>query len=290
MSNSYTFSYLREQDIPALYDTFVAAFADYIVPIKISLKEFLMKFKREGIEPTFCVGAYQGQQLVGFILTGLGEWQGRPTAYNAGTGVLPAHRGHQLTKQLYQFMLPKLRESGIEQCLLEVIDGNEAASKVYRSIGFEVTRTLNCFRSPVNELLLSGEEPDQVTIRQATGPDWKVYAQFCNISPSWQNTGHAFRKSPDQKIVLEALDENKQLIGFAAFFPRTGAIVQLAVQPGYRGQGIAKALVREVVKLTQAPALLLLNIDHTCSTLHAFLERIYLKRLLTQHEMLLQLQ
>lgn len=287
---SYTFSFLREHDIPALYDTFVAAFADYVIPIKVSREEFAMKFKREGVEPTFCAGAFYGGQLVGFILTGLGEWQGIPTAYNAGTGVLPEHRGNQLTKQLYAFLLPKLRESGVEQCLLEVIKGNAAAYKVYRSIGFGVVRTLDCYRSPVGELLLSGEEPEPtVDIRPAAKPDWKAYAGFCDIRPSWQNTKEAFCRNPDQKLVLEAYAE-EQLVGYVAFFPRTGAIAQLSVQQDNRNQGIAKALLKEAIKHTQAPALLLLNIDQTSTTLATFLERIHLKRFLTQHEMLLRLQ
>src|SRR5690606_26990641 len=104
MQTAYTFSFLRARDVPALYDAFLAAFADYILPIKITREEFAIKFKREGVEPTFCAGAYHGRQLVGFVLTGLGERQGKPTAYNAGTGVLPEHRGHGLTKQLYRFM------------------------------------------------------------------------------------------------------------------------------------------------------------------------------------------
>ncbi|MBX0334807.1 GNAT family N-acetyltransferase [Pontibacter sp. HSC-14F20] len=287
---SYTFSFLSEHDVPALYNTFVAAFADYIIPIKVSREEFAMKFKREGVEPTFCVGAYLGGQLVGFILTGLGEWQGKPTAYNAGTGVIPGHRGHQLTKRLYNFLLPKLRESGIEQCLLEVIERNAAAFKVYRSIGFEVTRALDCYRSPVGELLLSSEEPEPVLeIKQAAKPDWSAYATFCDNRPAWQNTGEAFRRSTDQKKLLEAYAE-EQLVGYVAFFPRTGAIVQLAVQQGSRNQGIAKVLLKEAIKQIQAPALMMLNLDHTSTTLAAFSERIHLRHFLTQHEMLLPLQ
>ncbi|MCP2042351.1 GNAT family N-acetyltransferase [Pontibacter sp. HSC-36F09] len=286
---SYTFSFLREHDVPALYDTFLAAFADYVIPIKVSREEFAMKFKREGVEPTFCAGAFYGEQLVGFIITGLGEWQGIPTAYNAGTGVLPEHRGNQLTKRLYAFLLPKLRESGVEQCLLEVIKGNAAAFKVYRSIGFGVVRTLECYRSPVRELLLSSEEPAlTVVIRPAATPDWKTYTCFCDIRPSWQNTKEAFCKNPDQKLVLEAYAA-EQLVGYVAFFPRTGAIAQLAVHPDNRTQGIAKALLREVIKRARVSALLLLNIDQTNAALATFLERVHLKRFLTQHEMLLRL-
>lgn len=289
MDATYTFSFLKEQDVPELYDTFLAAFADYIVPIKITRAEFAMKFKREGVEPTFCAGAFHNRKLVGFIMTGLGEWQGKPTAYNAGTGVLPEHRGHRLTKRLYEFMLPKLRESGIEQCLLEVIQENEVALKAYKAIGFETTRSLDCFRSPKQNLLLSEEEPRHITVRKASRPNWEAYAEFCDISPTWQNTKHAFRKSPDKKVMLEAYFEDNLLVGHVAFFPKTGSIAQLAVLQNYRNKGVATALLKEVVKQTEAPALMAINVDTACGVMLEFFERSHFSRILSQYEMLLRL-
>jgi ribosomal protein S18 acetylase RimI-like enzyme len=289
MQAAYTFSFLKEQDIAELYATFLAAFADYFVPIKITREEFAMKFRREGVEPTFCAGAYQNRKLVGFVLTGLGEWQGKPTAYNAGTGVLPLHRGHRLTKRLYEFMLPKLRESGIEQCLLEVIEQNQTAIKAYKAIGFETTRSLDCFRSPVKELVFSGEETSGITTRQAAKPNWQAYSGFCDVSPTWQNTQQAFQQSPDKKMVLEAYVEDKRLAGYVAFFPRAGTIAQLAVQPGERNRGVATALLKEVVKQTQAPSLMVINVDTACPLMLEFLDRSHFARILGQYEMLLPL-
>lgn len=289
MESTYTFSFLRAQHIPELYDTFLAAFADYTVPIKLTREEFSMKFKREGVEPSFCAGAFQSGAMVGFILTGLGEWRGKPTAYNAGTGVLPAHRGHGLTKQLYQFMLPKLRESGVEQCLLEVIKGNEPAFKVYQSTGFQVTRSLDCFRGLKQHLLLSAEVPKYVSLRQTAKPNWEAYAAFCDISPAWQNTKQAFQKSTEKKFVLEAFLEDQLLVGYVAFFPRTGTIAQLAVHNSYRDRGVATTLLKEVVRLTAAPALMIFNVDSTCSAMLEFLERRHFSRMLVQYEMVLSL-
>ncbi|MBD1398333.1 GNAT family N-acetyltransferase [Pontibacter sp. JH31] len=289
MEAAYTFSFLKEQNIPDLYDTFLAAFADYVVPIKMTREEFAIKFKREGVEPTFCAGVFHNHKLVGFILTGLGEWQGKPTAYNAGTGVLPAHRGNRLTQRLYEFLLPKLRESGIEQCLLEVIDQNQVAIKAYEAVGFETTRTLDCFRSPKQNLLLTGEEPKDITIRKTMRPNWEAYAEFCDIGPSWQNTKHAFRKSPDKKVTLEAYFEENLLVGYVAFFPKTGSIAQLGVLQNYRNIGVATALLREVVGQTEAPALMATNIDTTCRIMLEFFERSHFNRILSQYEMLLRL-
>jgi ribosomal protein S18 acetylase RimI-like enzyme len=289
MNGVYTFSFLKSQDIPALYEAFQQAFADYIIPIKVSREDFAIKFKREGVEPTFCVGAFQDGKLAGFVMNGLGEWQGKPTAYNAGTGVLPGHRGQRLTQQMYAFLIPKLRESGVEQCLLEVIELNEPAVKAYKAIGFETTRALDCFRSPKQNLLLSEKIPKHITVRKAAKPNWEAYAEFCEISPSWQNSKYAFRKSPDQKLVLEAYFEEKLLVGYIAFFPRTGAIAQMAVQQSYRNRGVATALLKEVVRESEAGALLVTNVDASCQVLVEFLERSHFSKFLVQQEMRLAL-
>lgn len=289
MNRLYTFSFLNAQDIPALYEVFQQAFADYIIPIKVSREDFVIKFKREGIEPTFCAGAFQGGKLVGFVITGLGEWQGKPTAYNAGTGVLPEHRGHRLTQQMHAFLLPKLIESGIEQILLEVIEQNVPAVKAYKAIGFEVTRTLDCFRSPKQSLILSEKNPRKITVRKATKPNWAAYAEFCEVRPSWQNSNHAFRKSPDQKLVLEAYFEDSLLVGYSAFFPRTGAIAQMAVKQSYRNRGVATALLKEIVRQSEADALLVTNVDASYQNLVEFLERSHFSKFLVQQEMRLAL-
>ncbi|WP_299704681.1 GNAT family N-acetyltransferase [uncultured Pontibacter sp.] len=289
MEKTYTFSFLREQDIPELHDTFHTAFSDYMVPIKLTREDFAMKIKREGIQLTFCVGAYFGQKLVGFVLTGIGEWLGKPTAYNAGTGVVPEHRSNRLTQRIYAQMLPKLRESGIEQCLLEVIQENTAALKAYQTIGFEITRSLDCFRGPKEQLLLPSEVPKHISTKKAVKPNWGAYEEFCDIHPTWQNTKQAYKLSPDRKLVLEAYSEGELLVGYAAFFPRTGAVAQLAVQQGFRNRGVATALLQEVVHLTEAPALMVLNVDTACPDMIELMARRHLTRILGQYEMLLPL-
>ncbi|MBB6611237.1 GNAT family N-acetyltransferase [Pontibacter sp. Tf4] len=289
MEPEYSFTLLAAQDMPVLHQIFLNAFADYIVPIQLTEEQFYTKLKREGIEPAFCVGAYSGGKMVGFILTGLGEYQGKPTAYNAGTGVLPAHRGHHLTRKMYEVLLPKLRESGLERGLLEVIQENEPALRSYKAIGFQVTRSLDCFRARKEELLLSGTPPDDITITEVTKPDWATYRHLWDVEPAWQHTASAISRSPDQKIILEARDEQEELTGYLVLFPKTGAIAQLAVAKDKREQGIGKELLRNAVALTSAPALLLINVDAGAVSFKSFLKRRYFNRFLGQFEMELDL-
>lgn len=286
----YTFSFLRAQDMPEVHQTFLKAFADYFVPIQLTEEQFYTKLKRESIEPTFCVGAYEGTNLVGFILTGIGNYNGKPTAYNAGTGVVPAHRGHGLTKKMYDHLIYKLKQSGMEQCLLEVIQENKPALKSYEAIGLRTTRSLDCFRAKKDDLLLNASLPENITIAAASKPAWTTYSRLWDVTPTWQNTSGAIVRSPDDKIVLEARDTNNELVGYAVFFPKTGAIAQLAVLPAFREEGIGKALLKEVKDLTIAPALMLLNVDTEAVAFISFLKRRNFTRFLGQYEMIMPLE
>ena len=282
----FRFTFLTEKDLPVLHQTFLKAFSDYLVPIQLDWPQFTAKLKREGIDPAFCVAAYAGGEMAGFILTGLGEWQGRPTAYNAGTGVVPQYRGHGLTKWLYEFMLPKLQQAGVEQCLLEVIKENQPALKIYKDVRFSVTRTLDCFRSPKQELLLTAEEPGDVVVSATKRPDWKVYRHFWDVEPTWQNTSAALSHSPDDKVVLEARGQENELLGYIALFTKNGAIAQLAVDRSSRGKGIGTMLLREAAKATESPYLMLINIDTAGADFLSYLERRHFVRILMQYEML----
>jgi ribosomal protein S18 acetylase RimI-like enzyme len=289
METDYTFSFLKAQDMAEVHNTFLKAFADYFVPIQLTVEQFQAKLKRESIAPAFCVAAYTGSEMVGFILTGLGEFGDKPTAYNAGTGVVPGQRGHQLTHKMYSYLLPKLRESGIEQCLLEVIQENEPALRSYKTMGLHVTRSLDCYRAKKDDLLFAEEELDGITITSTTRPDWKTYRHFWDVEPTWQNTGSAIAHTPDEKVILEAREEGNELIGYAVFFPKIGSIAQLAVMPDKRGNGVGKALLKEVLSQTIAPALLVINVDTTAVELKTFLERRHFTRFLGQYEMVLEL-
>ncbi|MFD2246067.1 GNAT family N-acetyltransferase [Pontibacter ruber] len=284
---NYRFAFLSEKELPELHQTFLKAFADYYVPIQLTWEQFEAKIKREGVEPTFCAAAFHGDEMAGFILTGLGEWLRRPTAYNGGTGVVPEHRGQNLSQRLYEFMLPKLRESGMEQCLLEVLQQNEPAKKVYTTTGFRTTRVLDCFRTPKADVLLRNTAAD-VTVEKALKPDWATYTSFWDIQPSWQNTVTALRRCPAEKVVLEARLED-ELVGYIIFYPSNGAVAQLAVDPTHRAKGIGTLLLQEALQLIKAPAVMLINVDEAGASIISFLERRHFKCVLVQEEMLLTL-
>ncbi|WP_439881451.1 GNAT family N-acetyltransferase [Pontibacter sp. MBLB2868] len=280
---------LKEQDMPVLRQTFLEAFADYLVPIKLSAEQFAVKRKREGVEPAFCVVAFDGPKMVGFIITGLGEWKGKPTAYNAGTGVIPAYRNQKLTQKLYDYLIQKLKECSIEQCLLEVIQENTPALKSYQHVGLAITRSLDCFRALKNDLLLQAPAPETLRIAKAGKPAWGAYQEWWDMMPTWQNSVNAVKRTLKDVIILEAWTEGETPVGYIIFYPKSGSIVQFAVDNRHRGSGIGSALLREAVKLTETTHLLLINVDTVATGFSAFIKRRHFQLFLSQYEMLMPL-
>ena len=103
------------------------AFADYFVKFEVTESYLRDKWRGAGVDRNLSAGVVDRGELVGFIVHGVGEWNGLKAGYNAGTGVIPSHRGKGLTQKMYQFLFPKLKENGIKCLLLEAIQENEKA-------------------------------------------------------------------------------------------------------------------------------------------------------------------
>ncbi|TPE44707.1 GNAT family N-acetyltransferase [Pontibacter mangrovi] len=282
---NFRFSFLSAKDLPQVRETFLKAFADYVVPVQLTEEQLRDKVEREGIVAEFCVAAFVGDEMVGFILTALGEWQGKPTAYNAGTGVVPQHRGHGLTQKMYAFLLPKLRASSVELALLEVIHNNLPALHSYERLGFRVTRTLNCYRAINEDILLPAEAPAGIAIAPLAQAEVEKYTIFRDVRPSWQNATAALLRAQEQCHTFAARNQGQEVIGYVSVFTKNGAVAQLAVAENWRGKGVGSALLRKAIAHTTAPALMFLNIEDTAQSMISFLQRRHFRLLLKQYEM-----
>ena len=85
-----TMTSLENISIQELHTVFCEAFGDYSVPIDMPLERFQGNMKRNGYDHAVSVGAYADGRLVGFIMSGHRTWEGCNTAYDMGTGVIPA--------------------------------------------------------------------------------------------------------------------------------------------------------------------------------------------------------
>ena len=111
-----------------MHRTFSESFSDYAVPYNLTLDEFRRKMKfKINLDYTTSMGAFSNQKLVAFIFHSINHYEGSLMAYNAGTGVVPGHRGNCLPIEIYERCLPLLSKAGVDYSVLEVLEQNKRA-------------------------------------------------------------------------------------------------------------------------------------------------------------------
>jgi ribosomal protein S18 acetylase RimI-like enzyme len=269
---------LTKEDLTQVYGCFVKAFSGDDRTIVISERDFYQRLNRNAYLPQISVGAFMGEEMVGFMLHCLSQ----TTAYNAGTGVVPAYRGQQLGQKMFAFALPLLRQQA-QECLLEVLKTNAAALKTYQNCGFTVKRELMLYALYSKNLKVSSPKT-RFHIIEAEQPDWSVYQNFGSFSPSYQNRFEAIARDWDDQKLLEAYHK-ADLVGYCIFSMKTGRISQLAVSETFRRKGIGSALLAKVYYLSKVKEISILNVDAAAGSILEFFKKTGFVRPLIQLEM-----
>ena len=276
--------FLNEDYFRELYDTFIVAFSDYVVPFALTETQFRNHIILTGVDLERTAGCVTADKLVGFSLNGFGGWEGRRTVYDAGTGVIPDHRRQGISKEMFALMLPVFKADGFEQYLLEVVTTNDRAIDLYEKLGFYIVRELALLQCD-GELNASVHETPNIEIREIDQPDWDLLLSFWDGRPSWQNSVDAVKRSTKMKSFLGAFEAGK-CVGYIVFSSKFGRVAQLAVSKVYRNRGIGTALVRAMqTEMADGFSMQVINIDKSITTaMNFFLNRGFFERL-SQHEM-----
>jgi ribosomal protein S18 acetylase RimI-like enzyme len=165
------------------FDTLVLAFNEgyegYIVPVHLDEAQLRGHFDHHNIDLGASRLAYDDGQVVGVALLGIRGRRG----WVGGVGVNAAYRGQGVGRGLMNALLDSAREGGLETVQLEVIQGNEAAHKLYLSLGFKDSRRLLIVeRQPV-----AGGEASDLSIQSVPAADALAYAaEFHAVANPWQ--------------------------------------------------------------------------------------------------------
>ena len=280
--------FLRSTDFPSLHETFTEAFSDYVIPFALTETQLKNHIILTAVDLDRSVGYFEGGRLVGFSLNGFGEWNGLSTVYDACTGVLPAYRRRGISREMFRFMLPLIREGGIEQFLLEVIKTNEGAVRLYEGLGFKPVRELGlfqCDRRPTE----GGRTAIEIEVREIDRPDWELFREFWDVEPSWQNSSDAINRSLNLRRVLGAFYSGN-CVGYIVFSGRYGRISQLAVSKDNRRLGIGSALIHAVhTGMDEGYSTQVVNADLANPGPPEFFDKLGYYERLRQYEMVLNL-
>ncbi len=266
--------------ISVLTVCFNEAFSDYFMKFNATESYLQKRWKGAGIDFALSAGVMDDGKLVGFIVNGVRNYNGLKTAFNAGTGVIPSHRGNGLTEKMYQFLAPKFSENGIQSLSLEVIQENAKAIHVYEKVGLKISRALNCYTGKIKVEVPSTTQ--DLVFKKLETPEWETFKLFYDFEPAWENRNIAI-KTCEELFSFYGVEKNNQLIAFAIIKDANLYIAQFGVHPDYRNQGVGQFLFSHLFSLY--PTLKIINVEASATSVIQFIESHGFKNTVNQYEM-----
>ncbi len=283
----FSYKTLEAIDDRILHQTFVSAFSDYQIKMDLPPWKLQQMLSRRGYIPEKSMGVFKEETLVGFILNGYREWEGKTTVYDTGTGVVPEYRKQGLTTNMFRKVMELLRVHGVKQYLLEVLQQNTSAYELYRKQGFEITRSFSCFKlDKCNYKYQNSFGVEQVD--GFTAAEWEGLKEFWDFQPSWQNSIDSVCVLPEDFIYSVVRCDNK-IVGYGIIEKRTGDIPQICVDKNYRHKGFGRSIMAELVKNTEANRAAVINVDDKAEVFKEFLNNFGFENYVQQYEMILEI-
>ncbi|MCM3708460.1 MULTISPECIES: GNAT family N-acetyltransferase [Cytobacillus] len=114
-------------------------FEGYLVPIKMDLQAFVNRMISEGLSPEKSIVVFMHGEPCGIIMNGFREINGRKIAWNGGTGISPEFRGKGLSAAMMEEVISIYKAEKAHTAVLEAIEENERAIKLYEKTGYVIT-------------------------------------------------------------------------------------------------------------------------------------------------------
>jgi ribosomal protein S18 acetylase RimI-like enzyme len=275
---------LNKTSIETLHKAFCNAFSDYQVKMDLPIWKFKQMLQRRGYDPEMSIGAFKDEMLVGFVLNGFRNWNEKSTVYDLGTGVTAEYRRQGITSNMLLNIKEALKQKQVEQYLLEVIKSNTSAVELYKKQGFEIQREFQCFQLDKNKYnpitTYKVEHVNRINLRQLT--------EFWDFKPSWQNSIDSISAIPEAFLYSIVRFDNT-IAGYGIIDKRTGDIPQIAVNKHYRGKGIARTIITDLIENTESYKISVLNVDDESKCTKDFLIKLGFEHIVDQYEMLLKI-
>jgi len=250
-------------DLGALHCAMLDAFSDYIVPLQPDADTFKAALSARNFDPEASFVALEGDDVIGFWNVAT-----RGTKrYLIGSGTRIGHRGRGLASRLGMAAIHAAENVGIESFWLEVVKGNTDAERLYRKLGFDVTRKLDCYQ-------LDHPSPDQSSCKLSDFDTVaNVIQRYSTWEPSWQNATESLYGSQLTSFLHE---KGGAIIGAG------GLVHQIAASE-------PSALEDLLAAAATVGSLTLVNVDSADNALCSLVQKLGAHRFIVQSEMRLSL-
>ncbi|MEP1096618.1 MAG: GNAT family N-acetyltransferase [Cyclobacteriaceae bacterium] len=234
---------ITKDDFEKLHEAFCHAFSNYKVDFNLTPDEFDIRIhKKLNIDYDLSAATFDGDEMIGFILHTSNIYEGIPTAFNGGTGVIPGFRNQRTGEELYEFLLPKIAEKSIARILLEVIDTNDQAIRLYEKIGFNFRRKFLCYKLEDSSFFSDSEDTTK------EGATININEDFADFEPSFVDSKNQLLQGNETVLLIE---HENEVAGYVVFQSLFGRISQIAISRQHRKKGLGKKLVKGVLNRSQ---------------------------------------
>lgn len=234
-TNELVLKSLRAQQLDELIEAQNEIFADYIVPIRSS-RGFFSEFMRSiGGRLENIIVALSGDEITGYVnpvVDGKEAWIG-------GLGVVPRMRNRGVATKLMEAAETYAKEEGAEEVLLEVIEGNLAAMKLYERLDYVPRVTYLSAEGNATQFAGFGQPPGRSKLEDIVSPHERSYAGTC-----WQRRKWLALEESARTCEIYKNDEGFVLLRRVA---GTGFIPFLGVDPDHRRKGVGTCLAKFAV-------------------------------------------
>lgn len=226
---------LSAQQLDALIEAQNEIFADYIIPIRLSRKSFAEFMRSVGGKLENVTVALSGDEIVGYVnpvVDGTEAWIG-------GLGVIPRMRNQGVAAMLMEAAETYAEEQGADEVLLEVIEGNLAAERLYEKLGYVQRRAYISAECNAARFAGFGQIPRRSDLEDITSLHERSYAGTC-----WQRRKRFALEESARTCEIYKNDEGFVLLRRIA---GTGFIPFLGVAPEHRRKGVGTCLAKFAV-------------------------------------------
>lgn len=276
----YSFNWLTDQSDKILQEIFNLSFSDYLVPMQLDDAQFSRKILLDRVSKNLSIGAFFQNELVGIVLIG----HDGKKLYNSATGVIPKHRGHQLTQKMYHWAIPKWKGL-FETIQLEVITENIPAIKSYEQIGFLKNRVVTSYKGQPQFKLI--EIPNYIRFEEVDCHKINSLRHHLYFIPTWQNQFHIFETSP-KDFSHWILYYNNQLAGFYSIQSFNSRIIVLHIESEFRHIDFYNIILSHLHHLGH-DKLFFLNVDKNDQIVNNWIQTMHLEKIVQQFEMMYKL-
>jgi len=278
---------LSQTSMEEIHAAFIDAFSDYEVRMDMPLAKLQEMMITRSCSLADSLGYFGNGKLLGFLLVGKRIMDGKIVLYDVATGVVKGHQGEGIGDALVKGIVEAARKVNADRFILEVLQNNKAAQKLYAKYGFGIARKLKCYEYSCDGkagIQKTENQSDQAIADDETRlPADLDIAGYCTFNPSWQNSCASFLNMRANHH-LHLQKNGDVLAGYGIVHTRTGSILQLGMHPDHRSTELLETIISALCRHTESAVLKYLNVEDN-SLIESYLLDLGFRNTINQFEM-----